>query len=89
MERRARSPRRPCATSMAGVSRVSPVSFLKANPKMAIFLPDTVLNMEETMRCEQASRKEVRERERKRKRKRCVHAEHGGGREGWKGEVQL
>ena len=35
-------------TSMAGVSRVSPVSFLKAKPRMAIFLPETVLNMELT-----------------------------------------
>ena len=31
---------------MAGVSRVSPVSFLKAKPKMAIFFFETVLNME-------------------------------------------
>jgi hypothetical protein len=30
---------------MAGVSRVSPVSFLKAKPKTAMRLLDTVLNM--------------------------------------------
>lgn len=36
--------------SMAGVSRVSPVSFLKAKPNTASFLPDTLLNMEPTTR---------------------------------------
>ena len=36
---------------MAGVSRVSPVSFLKAKPRMPIFLPETVLNIDETMFC--------------------------------------
>ncbi|EMS45402.1 hypothetical protein TRIUR3_13056 [Triticum urartu] len=44
------SPSRPRHTSMAGVSRVSPVSFLKANPSTATFFPATVLNMEETTR---------------------------------------
>ena len=43
-------------TSMAGVSRVSPVSFLKAKPRMAIFLPETVLNMLETMFCAAGAR---------------------------------
>ena len=32
---------------MEDVSLVSPVSFLKANPNMAIFLPEIVLNIEE------------------------------------------
>lgn len=32
-------------TSMAGVSRVSPVSFLNAKPIIAIFFPEIVLNM--------------------------------------------
>mmetsp|Transcript_71380 Transcript_71380/g.118614 ORF Transcript_71380/g.118614 Transcript_71380/m.118614 type:complete len:318 (+) Transcript_71380:458-1411(+) len=40
---------RALQTSMAGVSRVSPVSFLNAKPRMAIFLPDTVLNIELTI----------------------------------------
>ena len=33
-------------TRIAGVSRTSPVSFLKAKPKIAIFFPLTVLNMQ-------------------------------------------
>ena len=36
-------------TSMAGVSRVSPVSFLKAKPRAQIFLLVMVLNMRLTM----------------------------------------
>ncbi|KAJ6844551.1 uncharacterized protein M6B38_293155 [Iris pallida] len=44
------SPSRPLHTSMAGVSLVSPVSFLKANPSTAIFLPETVLNIDATTR---------------------------------------
>ncbi|RHN55530.1 hypothetical protein MtrunA17_Chr5g0418851 [Medicago truncatula] len=44
------SPNKPLHTSIAGVSLVSPVSFLKANPKTAIFFPETVLNIEETIR---------------------------------------
>lgn len=32
------------ATCIAGLSLVSPVFFLKANPKIVIFLPLTVLN---------------------------------------------
>lgn len=35
----------PRHTSIAGVSRVSPVSFLKAKPKIAIFFFEMVLNM--------------------------------------------
>jgi hypothetical protein len=35
---------------MAGVSRVSPVSFLNANPQTAIFLREMVLNMALIMR---------------------------------------
>lgn len=35
----------------AGVSLVSPVSFLKAKPNTAIFLPVMVLNMRRTMSC--------------------------------------
>ena len=38
------SPKRPLHTSMAGVSLVSPVSFLKANPKIAIFFPEPGLD---------------------------------------------
>jgi hypothetical protein len=34
----------PLPTSIAGVSRVSPVSFLNANPSIVIFLPRMVLN---------------------------------------------
>lgn len=37
MQQRAPSLIRPLHTSMAGVSRVSPVSFLNAKPRMAIF----------------------------------------------------
>ncbi|KAJ6803686.1 uncharacterized protein M6B38_189425 [Iris pallida] len=44
------SPSRPLHTSMAGVSLVSPVSFLKANPSTAIFFPETVLNIDATTR---------------------------------------
>lgn len=44
------SARRYLARVMAGDSRVSPVSFLKANPRMAIFLPVSVLNRQEIMR---------------------------------------
>ena len=41
---------RPRQTSMAGVSRVSPVSFLKAKPSTAIFFLEMVLNMAEMTR---------------------------------------
>ena len=34
---------------MAGVSRVSPVSFLKANPRMEMILPLIVLNLPVTV----------------------------------------
>ncbi|EMS64352.1 hypothetical protein TRIUR3_23459 [Triticum urartu] len=44
------SPSRPLQTSIAGVSLVSPVSFLNAKPSTAIFLFATVLNIEETTR---------------------------------------
>ena len=37
-------------TSMAGVSLVSLVSFLKAKPMMAMLLPEMVLNMASIMR---------------------------------------
>eukprot|EP00967_Tisochrysis_lutea_P059499 scaffold75850_cov27-Tisochrysis_lutea.AAC.4 len=45
----ARSSSRQRQTSMAGDSRVSPVSFLKAKPSTAIRLPETVLNIELTI----------------------------------------
>jgi hypothetical protein len=45
----ARSPSSALATYAAADSRTSPVSFLKANPRIAIFLPVTLLNMRETM----------------------------------------
>ena len=41
----ARSSIRSFITKAAAVSRVSPVSFLKANPKIASFFPVTVLNI--------------------------------------------
>nr|AFK39832.1 unknown [Medicago truncatula] len=44
------SPSSPWHTSMAGVSLVSPVSFLNANPRIAIFLFETVLNIDATTR---------------------------------------
>jgi len=34
---------------LTGDSRVSPVSFLKANPRTAMRFPETVLNMDETI----------------------------------------
>ena len=39
------------ATAIAGDSRVSPVSFLKAKPNNAIRLPATVLNIAPSMVC--------------------------------------